>query len=51
MRKSENRIIIIIVQNFRGHVNGLIYTGLAGGCGSGGVYGFKATQVRKESDV
>ena len=31
MRESENRIIIIIVHNFRGHVNDLIYTGLAVG--------------------
>jgi len=33
VRESENRIIIIIVKKFRGHVNGLIYTGLGGGCG------------------
>jgi len=35
VRKSENRIIIIIVHNFRRHVNGLIYTGFGGGVWGG----------------
>jgi len=48
LRKSENIIIIIIVHNFRGHVNGLIYSALGVVVG---VCGFKATQVKEESDV
>jgi len=46
--------MVIAVHNFRGHVNVLIYTvcEVAGGMGGGGgVFGFWATQVQKETDV
>jgi len=45
VRKSENRIIIIIVNIFRGLVNGLIYTGLGGGCVE--AEGFTVSRRRK----
>ena len=49
----ENRIMVIACHNFRGHVNVLIYTGFVGwgGGGVGRIFGFRATEVQKESDV
>jgi len=39
--------MVIADYNFRGHVNVLIYTALGGK----EFFGFRATQVQKESDV
>ena len=46
----EKNIMVIEHRNFCGHVIVTIYTSCGLG-GAGGVLGFRATQVQKESDV
>ena len=45
--------MVIAGHNFRGYVNVLIYTGFVGwgGGGVGRIFGFRATEVQKGSDV